>query len=289
MLAVGEVLWDRLPGGKQLGGAPANFAFHARALGAEAGLVSRVGVDPLGREVRSRFETLGVPGGLLQDDPDRPTGTVDVALGADGQPRYTIAEGVAWDRIAAAPEALAAARGADAVVFGSLARRSEPSRSAIRAIVEAAPAGALRLFDVNLRPPFVSEAVIADSLAMADALKLNDDELAALAAMFALPTEPHAFMRLIADRFALRAVALTRGAAGSVLRVDGAVSELEGLSVSVADTIGAGDSFAAALVVGLLRGVPLDPLHRHARAVSSFVCTRPGGTPTLPDSLRRPS
>ena len=289
ILAAGEVLWDLLPNGKQLGGAPANFAYQCRSLGADARLVTRVGDDPLGREVLERFRVLGIPIETVQIDPEFPTGTVDVALADDGQPRFTIHEHVAWDRIVADESSRAMAARADAVCFGSLCQRSEPARTAIRSFVSATRPGALRLFDVNLRPPFVDRDVIADSLTLADALKLNDQELPELTAMFGLSTGVRESMAELADRFGLVLVALTRGARGSVLLANGVWSDDPGRPVAVSDTIGAGDAFTAALVVGYLAGRPLDEINRHANEVAAFVCSQPGGTPTLPDALKSPS
>jgi fructokinase len=286
IFAVGEVLWDLLPTGKQLGGAPANFSFHCRGLGALARLVTRIGDDDLGRQVLGRFRLLGLPTETVQLDPDWPTGTVAVTLADDGQPRFTIHEHVAWDRIAADETALAEARSADAVCFGSLAQRSEPSRRAIRALVSAARPEALRVFDVNLRPPFVDRDVIADSLELADVLKLNDQELPELAAMFGLPPGVREAMEELAGRFGLSVVALTRGAGGSLLMADGRWSDHPGTPAEVCDTIGAGDAFTAALTVGLLAGRPLEEINRHANEVAALVCSRPGGTPALPEALR---
>jgi fructokinase len=288
-LAVGEVLWDLLPTGKQLGGAPANFTYHCRALGADARLVTRVGDDELGREVLEEFRLLGLPTESVQVDPVLPTGTVAIVLAADGQPRFTIHENVAWDRITADEAALASAAGADSVCFGSLAQRSEPARRAIRTLVSAARPGALRIFDVNLRPPFVDRGVIADSLGLANALKLNDQELPELTAMFGLPSGVRESIAELACRFGLWLVALTRGAGGALLLSDGLWSDHPGRPAAVCDTIGAGDSFTAALVVGRLAGRPLDEINRHANEVAAFVCSRPGGTPTLPDALKYPA
>ena len=289
ILAVGEVLWDLLPSGKQLGGAPANFTYQCRSLGADARLVTRVGDDPLGREVLERFRALGLPTDTVQVDPGAPTGTVDVALDPDGQPRFTIREHVAWDQLEADEASLARASRADAVCFGSLSQRDEPSRSAIRNLVAASRPGALRLFDVNLRPPFVDRDIIADSLTLANALKLNDQELPALATMFGFPADVREAMGQLASRFGLSLVALTRGPHGGLLLADGEWSDHPGLTVTVSDTIGAGDAFAAALVVGRLAGRPLDEINRHANDVAAFVCSRPGGTPALPDALKFPS
>lgn len=289
ILALGEVLWDLLPSGKQLGGAPANFTFHCRCLGADARLVTRIGGDDLGREVLERFRLLGLPTDTVQMDPDAPTGTVDVTLDPGGQPRYTIRAGAAWDRIEADALATSLAASADAICFGSLAQREEPSRRSICSLVQAGRPGALRMFDVNLRMPFVDPAVIEVSLDLANALKLNDQELPALAAMFGLPTEARAAMAGLARRFDLALVALTRGPGGSLLFADGTWSDHQGVPVEVHDTVGAGDAFTAALVVGHLAGRPLDVIDRHANEVASFVCSRPGGTPALPDSLKLPT
>ncbi|WP_406695025.1 carbohydrate kinase [Singulisphaera sp. Ch08] len=288
ILAVGEVLWDLLPTGKQLGGAPANFTFHCRSLGALARLVTRVGDDDLGRQVLERFRLLGLPTEMVQVDPTWPTGTVTVTLSADGQPRFTIHEHVAWDRIAADEADLAAAREADAVYFGSLAQRSESARQAIRSLVSAARPGAIRVFDVNLRAPFIDRDVIAESLELADVLKLNDSELPELAAMFDLPAGVREAMEELARRFSLSLVALTRGVNGSLLLADGQWSDHPGRPAEVSDTIGAGDAFTACLVVGLLADRSLDAINSHANEVAAFVCSQPGGTPAIPDALKRP-
>lgn len=287
ILAVGEVLWDMLPTGKQLGGAPANFTFHCRSLGACAQLITRVGDDDLGRQVLERFRLLGLPTETVQIDPDWPTGTVSVTLADDGQPRFTIHEHVAWDWIKADEAGLGVARTADAVCFGSLAQRSEPARLAIRRLVSAARPEALRVFDVNLRAPFVDRNVIADSLELANVLKLNDQELSELASLFDLPTGVREGMSELADRFGLSVVALTRGAAGSLLLTGGRWSDHPGRPTKVCDTIGAGDAFTACLVVGLLVGRPLDVINNHANEVAAFVCSQPGGTPEIPDTLKR--
>lgn len=286
ILGIGEVLWDLLPSGRQLGGAPANFTWHAHALGGVARMISRVGDDALGHEIIARWQKLGLPVETLSVDAEAPTGTVSVALGDDGQPRYTIHEGVAWDRIVADDAALAAAREADAVCFGTLAQRSGPSRQAIRALVEATRPAALRIFDINLRPPSFTAEVITESLALANVLKLNDHELPVLAEFFELSGAPAEQMAALARRFELRLVALTRGGHGSLLCADGATSEHPGLPTTVCDTVGAGDAFTAALTLGLLRRWPLDEINERANEIAAFVCSQPGAMPALPDELR---
>jgi fructokinase len=282
ILAIGEILWDLLPSGKQLGGAPANFAYHAHALGAESRVVSRVGDDPLGREIRDRLRALGLATDGVGVDTVAPTGTVSVELAADGQPRFTIHENVAWDRLVADEASLAFVAQADAVCFGSLAQRSEPSRNCIRKLVTVAPAAALRVFDINLRQHFYSREIVEESLRLANALKLNDAELPVLAAMFGLGGGVREQLAVLAERFSLRAVALTRGARGSLLLANGDWSEHAGLIVKVVDSVGAGDAFTAAMALGLLAGRPLDGINRRANEVAAYVCSQPGATPVLP-------
>jgi fructokinase len=286
IVSLGEVLWDLLPAGPQLGGAPANFVCHACALGAEARLVSRVGDDDLGREIIARLDALGLGTDCISVDARHATGTVGVEL-ETGQPRYVIHENVAWDFIEATPPALAAVRAADAVCFGTLAQRSEPSRSAIRALVSASAPDALRVCDINLRQHFYSHELLAESLALANVLKLNDAELPVLAALFGLTGDTRAQLAALAGRFALRLIVLTRGAHGSVLFDGTNWSEHSGIAVEVKDTIGAGDSFTAATVLGFLAGWPLDRINAFANEVAAFVCSQSGATPLLPAQFRQ--
>jgi fructokinase len=285
VLGVGEVLWDLLPEGKQLGGAPANFVYHARAMGAEASLISRVGDDPLGREIIERLFALGIPTCDVSLDGAHPTGTVEVEIGADGQPRYVIQTGVAWDYLL--PDAADSAAEAHAICFGTLAQRNEVSRASIHALLYATKPEALRVLDVNLRQDFYSPAILLASLKHANVLKLNDAELPVLAVVLGLRAEqPRERIAELAERFELRLVAYTRGEAGSVLWRENEWSEREATQVEVKDTIGAGDSFTAAVTMGMLLGWTLPEIHGAADAVASFVCSQPGGTPPWPEPLR---
>ena len=286
IVGLGEVLWDLLPGGRQMGGAPANFTCHARALGAEAWLIGRVGKDDLGHELIARLGALGVHTDVVAIDALHPTSTVSVELDG-GQPRYLIHEKVAWDFIEATPTALAAISAADAVCFGTLAQRSEPSRSTIISLVNAAPTPALRILDINLRQNYFSSRLINESFAFANVLKLNDAELPQLAAMFDLSGDEGSQIWQLAERNMLRVVACTRGEHGSVLYSEGRWSEHPGLAANVVDTVGAGDSFTAALTLGLLAGWDLDRINETANAVAAFVCSQPGATPSLPPHLRQ--
>jgi fructokinase len=282
VLGVGEVLWDLLPTGAQPGGAPANFACHARALGADAGIVTRVGDDALGRDILLRFEVLGLPTSLVQVDGSAPTGTVGVELDAEGVPRFTIHGGAAWDLLLATGGALAAATAADAVCFGSLGQRGEPARSSIQTLVAATPPRALRIFDVNLRQPFYSREVLEQSLRLANVLKLNDTELPVLASLFGAGGSPEAQLEGLARRFDLRLAALTRGPQGSLLLGPTGWADHPGLTAEVVDTVGAGDAFTAALALGLLLEWPLDRINALANEVACHVCGCPGATPSLP-------
>ncbi len=318
VVGVGEILWDLLEGGPQLGGAPANFAYHAHALGAFSQAITRVGDDDLGREIIRRFQGMHLPTSTVQVDGRAPTGVAKVSLSGDGLADFIIEENVAWDYLAATPEALAAARQADAICFGSLAQRDGRSRDTIQELVAAAPDHALQVFDINLRQHYYSREVIESSLRLANVLKLNEDELPVLAEMFdssgsngllgwescgdadtrtgmSAPHAPappvsarqvEAQVESLAGQFDLQVVALTRGAAGSLLyqRRDGIVrwSDCACRPVEVVDTVGAGDSFTAALVLGLLQKMDLDEINRLANEVARYVCSRAGATPPMP-------
>lgn len=286
ILALGEILWDLLPQGPVLGGAPANFAYHAGALGADSAIVSRIGCDPYGRKILARFKESGSSTAFISVDPIAPTGTVSVEVGPDGQPAYIIHENAAWDQIQADPAAIAAAAGADAVCFGSLAQRSSASRDAIRTLVRATDTSALRIFDINLRQSYYSREVIEASLVLANVLKLNDSELPVLAELLGLTGDTLGQLAELTRRFDLRAVVYTRGANGSILLSNGVVSDHPGVSSVVCDTVGAGDAFTATVVFGLLHNWPLEKINQSANTVAAFVCSQSGATPSMPDRFR---
>lgn len=286
VVGIGEVLWDLLPSGRQLGGAPANFAFQVQSLGAGARVISRIGDDAEGRAILRHFEEQGLTTAGLQVDAAAPTGTVTVKLSGQGIPEFTIHEGVAWDGIEATPEAGSMVRGCDAVCFGSLAQRCEVSRRSIRELLAAAPDGAWRVFDINLRQRFYSREAIEDSLQVANILKLNDQELPVVGELLGIAGSAEQQMQRLAAQFGLRVVALTRGAEGSLLWMDGRFSNFAAKPVKVRDTVGAGDAFTAGLVMGLLRRMDLEAIHGAASEVARYVCSCDGGTPPLPRSLR---
>ena len=287
IIGLGEVLWDLLPAGPQPGGAPANFACHARALGAQAGVITRVGRDALGRDLQHRLVEMKLPAELVQVDDSAPTGTVTVELSGQGVPHYTIHEPVAWDRLQLTEAARQTAGTADAICFGSLAQRAGPSRATIHELLRLTRPDALRIFDINLRQHFHSRDVLESSLQLANVLKLNDTELPVLAALFDLSGDVQTQVSALARRFGLRVVALTLGAQGSLLHQDGRWSHARPRPVLVRDTVGAGDSFTAALTVGLLQKMPLEEINVAANEVARYVCSCAGATPPLPESVRQ--
>ena len=284
-VGAGEALWDLLPTGPALGGAPVNVCAHANQLGMRSEVVSAVGDDAPGRKLIGRLDELGVGHAGLQVQRDLPTGTVDVALDASGVPCFTIRSPVAWDAIEPTPEAIRMAREADVMVFGSLAQRDPRSRSAIQALVKATRPDCIRILDINLRPPFISGDVIRESLMLADVLKLNESELPVLTDMLSLGEDESSRLRGIRERFNLKWVVYTKGPKGSRM-----VSDQEDLGCSpcptrVVDTVGAGDAFTAVVATGLVRGWDGSRIQSLANRVAAFVCSQAGATPLLPTDL----
>jgi fructokinase len=287
MVGLGEILWDLLPEGKKLGGAPANFAYHARALGNRGLPASRVGSDGPGREIIAALTALGIPVDHIQVDGNHATGSVEVSLDAAGLPRYRIKEQVAWDFIEFNAQLVELAARCDAVCFGSLAQRSEVSRGTIHKFLAALPPRTLRVLDVNLRQSFYSAELLDRSLEAAGLVKLNHEELPLLLDLLDLsagggPGTERADCRRLLKRYALRLVCLTRGERGSLLITEGEEEEHPGFSVTVADTVGSGDAFTAALVHHFLRRTPLAKISTAVNRYGSWVATQTGATPPLP-------
>lgn len=285
IVGLGEILWDMLPTGKQLGGAPANFAYHAQALGGRGVVVSCIGNDELGEEILSRLKALGLESGYIGVDKKHPTGTVTVELDKDGKPNYTIHENVAWDYIASNSGLLELAAQADAVCYGSLCQRSQVSRDTVRDFLGATRSDCLRVFDINLRQSYFNEEIIRTMLELSNVLKLNDEELPVVADLLGFGGSETEMLSRLTDLYELRMIALTRGASGSRLYAQGEDSNHQGFSATIADTVGAGDSFTAAMTMGMLYGKPLDWINEYSNRVASFVCSQSGATPRLPDSL----
>jgi fructokinase len=281
VIGLGELLWDMFPEGKQLGGAPANFAYMTRLLGDEGIVASRVGGDALGRAAGRRLERLGVRATHVQVDAAHPTGTVKVAVDPAGQPTFEIAEGVAWDFFEWTPQWRALAERADAVCFGSLAQRFPQSCATIRQFLSALRPGTTRVFDVNLRQSFYNAETLAESAKLVDIMKVNSDELPIVAKLLKIPfiyDEVRA-AHWLRDILGLKLVCITRGAKGSLVVSADEVSEHLGFRIHVADTVGAGDAFTAALVYHYLRHASVTTLNEAANRMGAWVASQTGATP----------
>lgn len=285
IIGLGEILWDMLPGGKVLGGAPANFAYHCSQLGAESSVISAIGKDDPGCEILEKVEELSLPTEHLYIEDQFPTSTVTVSLDAKGHPEYTIHENVAWDHIPTEHKALDLVSRADAICFGSLAQRSAISRQSIHAYLDQSSDDCLRVFDINLRQNYYSRDLLEKSLGKADVLKLNDDELIVIRELFSMEGDENELLQSLLLNFNLKLVALTRGADGSTLYNGSERSDYQSDPVHAVDTVGAGDSFTAAMVMSYLQGASLNDMNRRASELAAFVCTRNGATPDIPAGL----
>ncbi len=274
---IGEVLWDLFPSGPRLGGAPANFAAHTANLGANAFIVSTVGDDVLGVEAIAKLQKQGISTEFISQN-SKPTGTVEVILDS-GQPTYSISENIAWDKCNWGQELASFAPTVDAVCFGTLFQRSATSRNTLCSFLNATNEDCLRVFDVNLRQHFYSEGIIVDSLQIANVLKLNDEELPIVAAAAQVVPDPLSAMRALQEKFSLKMVALTCGAKGSHLLTEKEHHFQTASLIEVVDTVGAGDAFTAAMVMGLVAGNTIDEINRHANEVASNACRTAGGMP----------
>ena len=281
------MLWDLLPTGARLGGAPANFAVFCARLGNATALLTRVGDDDFGRQAIYELAQPDLDLQCIQRDAEHPTGTVEVTFTAQNQPQYKIVPGVAWDFIEHTPALLEQAASADAVCYGTLAQRSEVSRTAIRTIVEAATCA--RVCDVNLRMPDCHAEVLRWSLEHATVIKLSDEELPTVFALLGdqpTPASPQLAACALLDRFsACELVATTLGAHGSMVTTRTGESSHPGFSVTVVDTVGAGDAFTAGLVHAYLRGASLAQMVAIGNLCGSYVASQPGATPILSDAL----
>jgi len=282
---LGEILWDLLPEGKQLGGAPANFVYHIQQLGYQSYMVSSIGEDRLGDEILNSLDKRGLSSKYISRSQDFPTGQVEVELDEDGNPEYNIIENVAWDYIPYSKKLDKLAHQSSAVCFGSLAQRSSKSRATVQKILKSTDENCIRIFDVNLRQNYYSLELIEENLALASILKLNEDELQKITDMFSIRGDEKEQMRKIISRFKLEMIALTKGGQGSFLVTSQKSSFLEPLDTKVKDTVGAGDSFTAGLVFSLLQGFSLEKCHQNANRLASFVCSQDGAMPSLPKKL----
>ncbi|MDO8301940.1 MAG: carbohydrate kinase [Sedimentisphaerales bacterium] len=286
IVGLGELLWDMLPSGKQLGGAPANFAYHTQMLGNQGIIASRVGPDDLGKEILSRLGTLKLKTEYIQTDELTPTGTVTVEVKEKSQPLYTITEEVAWDYLEWTDQWETLAKQAKAVCFGSLAQRTTQSRLTMRRFLRAMTPGAMRIFDVNLRQMFYSTAIVHDSLLLADIAKLNEQELPQVMRVLGLKSSNlKANVRTLLETYGLKMVCLTRGHLGCMLANEKQVIEHQGFKVRVADAVGAGDAFTAAMVHHFLKGSSLEKTAQAANRLGSYVASQSGATPQIDKNI----
>lgn len=274
VIGIGEFLWDCLPDGKKAGGAPVNFAYHATQNGVEGWAVSAVGNDELGKELMrvTREHGINTEVGIV----NHPTGTVKVDL-VDGQPEYTICEGVAWDYIPVTDAAKRLVSKAGAISFGTLAQRSEVSRNSTRELIGMAPDSSLIVYDINLRQNFYSPELIRESLSLSNVFKINDEELYLLKPFFGIDKlSDEDACRYFVDRFHLRLLVLTGGAQFSSIYTPDNVSTIKTPKVDVVDTVGAGDAFSGALIASLLKGCSVKEAHMNAVETAAYVCTQSG-------------
>ena len=275
IVGLGEILWDCLPEGKKLGGAPANFAFHALLFGADSVAISSIGNDELGDEILRELNQKGLK--YLLPRVEQETGTVQVTLDGEGIPTYEIKTGVAWDNIPFTAEIKQLAEKCDCVCYGSLAQRSEISRNTIKEFLKHTPESCLKIFDINLRQQFYTKELIHDNLLACDVLKINDEELEIVSEMFGfsdLSVEDKC--QSLLEQYHLDMVILTCGVNGSYVFAPSKKSFLETPKVEVADTVGAGDSFTGAFAASLLAGKSIEEAHQLAVKVSAFICTQKG-------------
>jgi fructokinase len=291
IVGLGEILCDVFPDGPRFGGAPANFACAAAELAgdrADVFMASAVGNDDLGRRAVAALTEHGVDTQYVAI-PSHATGQVHVELDEQRHASYEFASDTAWDHLTWTADWFRLAQPADAVCFGTLAQRSAVSRQTIQGFIEATPGTCLRVLDLNLRAPHWTAEVVLESLNLANVLKLNDSELAILAEIVSLEGTDRELLEHLMETFSLSLVVLTRGANGAaLLNHAGEFSDLPSSPCEIVDTVGAGDAFTAAVIVGLLDRLALAEIHRWAGRVAAFVCSQPGATPTFPPSIREP-
>lgn len=286
VVGMGEVLWDMLPEGKKIGGAPANFAYHVSQFGLPSCVVSAVGEDALGKEILDNFTSKGLNCHIATVP--YATGTVQVSIDQAGVPQYEIKENVAWDNIPYTPALEALARRTKAVCFGSLAQRSVVSRNTIGSFLDAMPENdeTLVVFDVNLRQGFYNKEILCNSMKRCNILKINDEELIQVSRMFGYPgIDLQDKCWILLGKYNLKMLILTCGISGSYVFTPGNISFLPTPKVEVADTVGAGDSFTAAFISSILKGKSVAEAHALAVQTSAYVCTQKGAMPVLPPQL----
>ena len=281
IIGLGEILWDVLPDGKQLGGAPANFAYVSNALGNRGIVLSRVGDDEFGREILDALNTKNLSSAHLQIDIEKLTGIVKVKL-ENGQPSYEILENVAWDFLEFSDDWRELSKNCNAVCFGSLAQRSAVSHITICEFVAQTNSNCLRIFDVNLRQKYFSDEILRESFKLANIVKINHEELPLICEKFEISDANQIEnVKKLREMFDLKLLCLTRGANGSLLVTENEHDENDGIKIEIADTIGAGDSFTAAMTHGILRGWNLKEINMFANKIGAFVASNTGAMPSF--------
>lgn len=286
VVGIGEVLWDILPDGKKIGGAPANFAYHVSQFGLHSQVVSAIGKDKLGSEIMDNFKNKGLE--TLIDQVEYPTGTVQVQVDANGVPCYDIKENVAWDNLPLTDQLRQLAESTCAVCFGSLAQRNVVSRTTINTFLDIMPDGdyQYKIFDVNLRQGFYTKDILCNSLEQCNVLKINDEELVTVSRLFGYPgIDLQDKCWILLAKYKLKMLILTCGVNGSYVFTPGNISFVETPKVEIADTVGAGDSFTATFIAAILKGKSINEAHRLAVDVSAYVCTKAGAMPEISKEL----
>jgi len=289
IVGLGEILWDILPSGKQMGGAPANFAYYAQKLGEVKSIViSCIGDDILGQEILSHLELLSLNSEYVAVDKEHPTGKVLVEIDNKRNHSFTIEENVAWDFISETPSLKKLSEKTNVVCFGSLAQRLPISRNTIQAFLKYIPSSSLCIFDINLRQSFYSKEIIETSLNLSNIFKVNDNELSIVANLLSINGSEETIIKKLAKRYNLRLVVLTKGENGSILysKKQERAFNHSGFTVDVADSVGAGDAFTASVAVGMLKGYDFDYLNDCANRVAAFVCSQSGATPRLTNEIK---
>ncbi len=287
IVGIGEALWDVLPEGKKIGGAPANFAYHVSQFGLDSLVISAIGKDKLGEEIIENFNEKKLTYHL--PEVEYPTGTVQVEIDQVGVPQYNIKENVAWDNIPFTKELEKIAKHTRAVCFGSLAQRSVVSRNTILSFLDAMPKDddVLKVFDINLRQGFYSKEIICESLRRCNILKINDEELVTVSRLKGYPgIDLQDKCWILLGKYNLKMLILTCGVNGSYVFTPGNVSFQPTPKVEVADTVGAGDSFTASFISSIIKGLPVEEAHKKAVQVSAYVCTQNGAMPVLPEEFK---
>ncbi len=278
IMCIGEILWDALPEGLFLGGAPFNVACHLKMLNENVVMLSRVGNDVLGNQAVKRLVNKKLTKNFIQIDKKYQTGIVEVRLDQNGNAEYEIVQPVAWDFITSNSKVVKEAETCDIIVFGTLAQRNETTRKTISELLKL---DKINIYDVNLRPPFIDQDIIEKSLKAANIIKLNDDEFMQMAEWFDFPSNLNGGIKYFAQKFNCETVCITKGARGAVIYRNGKITEHHGFKIKTKDTVGSGDAFLAAFIHGIIQNYKNDEILKFANAVGAFVATRNGATPNL--------